>query len=331
MNNRITYLDFLKFIGISCIIIAHVKPTAIVFTIRNFDVVLMVIISSLLAHNSYEKYVQTGSWVNYITSRVKRLVIPTWIFMILYFIKCALLSGYFMEKEVYINSFLLTRYGIGYVWIILIYIYSAIMIPICYKVKNINIGTISAIIMLYVVYEVLYFYQIGIEYKFIETILYYFVPYGIVTFIGYNYYLLCKKHRFIIITTCMCLFVTMGLYYYNKLGSIQNIQISKYPPRIYYLSYGIAVSFILLEIFRSLDLKIYTNRIVCFVSKHSLWIYLWHILAIDIYNKFLFSSVWYIKFIGVYLIAITIVIIINIFLDKTKLDSKIKGLRYLRG
>lgn len=46
------YIDFLKLVGLFCIILAHVGPPAVVMQLRNFDVPLMVILSGMLAANS---------------------------------------------------------------------------------------------------------------------------------------------------------------------------------------------------------------------------------------------------------------------------------------
>ena len=56
MNNRIEYIDFLKFIGLTGIIIAHVGSPNWIMMLRSFDVPLMVIISSFLASYSIKKY-----------------------------------------------------------------------------------------------------------------------------------------------------------------------------------------------------------------------------------------------------------------------------------
>ena len=47
-DKRIPYLDFLKVIALIGIVIAHVSPPGPIFMLRNFDVVLMVVISSIL-------------------------------------------------------------------------------------------------------------------------------------------------------------------------------------------------------------------------------------------------------------------------------------------
>ena len=114
---RISYIDFLKTIGLICIILAHLKTPSWILILRSFDVQLMVILSGLLANQS--------SIVNsytYIFKRIKRLVIPTYIFLTVWFI-CLSLLGKIYNYKYYLASYALSRYGIGYVWIILIYLY----------------------------------------------------------------------------------------------------------------------------------------------------------------------------------------------------------------
>ena len=52
MRKSYPYIDFLKLLGLFCIILAHVNPPAIIMQIRNFDVPLMVILSGFLASKS---------------------------------------------------------------------------------------------------------------------------------------------------------------------------------------------------------------------------------------------------------------------------------------
>lgn len=331
MEKRIDYIDFIKVIGLSCIIVAHVEPTGLVYMLRQFDVVLMVLVSSILAQLSYEKYVKYNiSSYKYYIRRLKRLVIPTWIFLFIYFSKCIILSGSFQDISVYINSFLLTRYGIGYVWVILIYVYSSLWIPLIYKLRTYKF-TIVIVAVLYLLYEVCLYFKVGTDIPFIETTFYYIIPYGLITYIGYNYYSYSKKTRYFTISASLFLVIIIGIYYLNKFGMVQDVGRAKYPPRLYYIGYGVGVSFFILEFCRNINLKIYGCRFVKFIAKHSLWIYLWHILALDIYRKFQLPEVWYLKFWGVYIIAIVIVLVVNLFLDKTGIDEKIKIIGYFRG
>ena len=57
-ERRIGYVDFLKFIGLTGIILAHVGSPSWLMMLRSFDVPLMVILSSMLGKKSFEKYLR---------------------------------------------------------------------------------------------------------------------------------------------------------------------------------------------------------------------------------------------------------------------------------
>ena len=82
MNERKKYLDIMKFIGVCCLFLAHVQGPFILEEIRGFDVTMMVFISGLLSISSMDKI---ASKKDYIVKRIKRLVIPTWIFLIVFY------------------------------------------------------------------------------------------------------------------------------------------------------------------------------------------------------------------------------------------------------
>ena len=154
-------MDFLKSIGLICVIIAHVNPPPFIMMLRGFDVPLMIILSALLAERSYNKRLVAGSSIKtYYVSRFMRLVTPTWIFLALFFVAYAIMSGKFESIEYYLYSFGLTRYGIGYVWIILIYLYCAILVPLFDKISFTPLNSII-IIICYILYEICFYYSIG--------------------------------------------------------------------------------------------------------------------------------------------------------------------------
>lgn len=99
----------------------------------------------------------------------------------------------FSTRINYIASFCLTRYGIAYVWIILIYIYCAILTPLYSRIK-ISKKTVFGLAVIYIIYELAYELRIGVENKLIYTTFYYIVPYGILAFIGY-YFCYVKRER----------------------------------------------------------------------------------------------------------------------------------------
>ena len=326
-EKRLNYIDFLKFIGLTGIIIAHVESPNWVIMIRNFDVPLMLLLSSILAAKSIKKY---NSTMSYWISRIKRLVIPTWIFLTIYFIFKAIITKRTMSIEYYLLSFLLTRYGIKYVWIILIYLYSALLIPLFKKIKFSSKNNII-ILIIYLLYEILYYFQIGTNNRIIDTTFYYIIPYGLLTYIGYNFENISNKRKKIYTISSFIIFTSLAIYYYVTTNSFQSVQIAKYPPRIYYLSYGIFCSLTLTLYCTKHNLKLFSNKLIVFISKHSMWIYLWHILALDIYKFFHMPEKWYIKFFVVYFISIVIVLLVNKALDIIEKKHKFNYFKYLRG
>ena len=120
MESGIIFIDYLKVIGLFCIILAHVCTNPLIFQIRNFDVPLMVIISGFLAIDSYKRSVKNNnSLLSYYSKRIKRLVIPTWIFLTFYFFIIYIVGGgvnFPYDLKTVFGSYLLLD-GIGYVWI----------------------------------------------------------------------------------------------------------------------------------------------------------------------------------------------------------------------
>lgn len=330
---RIRYLDFLKTIGLMGIILAHVSPPAIIMMARDFDVPLMVIISAILAQKSYNKRIQSGMSIKtYYISRFKRLVFPTWIFLTIYFVICAICNETHESVEYYLYSFGLTRYGIGYVWIILIYLYCAALIPLFNKMPF-NVKNVVIIIICYFAYEIMFYYNIGTQSRFILSTLYYIVPYGTITFIGFHFNSMKTYTKKIIALTSGIIFILLMAYYWVSRGIPQLVSIVKYPPRMYYLSYGVFCSFVLLLLCEKNTNcnKIFEHSIIKFISSHSMWIYLWHILAIKVYETLRLPSIWVVKFIFVFISAIMIVFIENTILDIICKRSDISFIKYLRG
>lgn len=325
---RIKYIDFLKFVGLTGIIIAHCGSPNLLVMLLSFDVPLMVILSSLLGEGSFKKYKNNELSVGkYFISRVKRLVIPTWIFLTLYFFISILITGKFQSIDYYIYSYFLTRYGFGYVWIFLIYLYSSLLIPLFDKI-NLSLKGVIIVVGLYILYEFMYWFQIGTNSIVINTTLFQIIPYGVLTYLGYNYQKMKRKTKIIISILSLLTFIILFFTYWYVNGQFLLVQAVKYPPRIYYLSYGVGLSFTLLLICEKYKLKIYENPLIRYVSIHSMWIYLWHILVLRFFG---FLENWYIKLLIVYITTLLIVYFVNKILDLLEKNKKIHIFKYLRG
>ncbi|WP_406535142.1 acyltransferase family protein [Methanobrevibacter sp.] len=334
-NNRVVFIDYLKVIGLLCIILAHVCTDQNILQIRNFDVPLMILISGYLAVDSLKRCLKKDRpFLNYYWKRITRLLFPTWAFLIIFFAAMSFfpINGMYPYSTDYIiNSFLLLD-GMKYVWIIRIFLICAFITPVIYYFDKIENDYLQFLILLviYILYEIAIFLQIDQLNIIFEFILAYVIPYGIIYLLGMittktSY----KTDRNISLIFLATLIIT-GYVLYTTTGIVQFTQIMKYPPRIYYISYALFVSFLLFSVFKKANLK--SNRFISFCSKSSLWIYLWHALFITILQLTFGELDWILTFIIVLICSICVTFIQNKlldFLEKKKINKKI--LKIFRG
>jgi len=294
--------DILKSLGIFSIILAHTINTNILFEIRDFDVPLMVIVSgSLFYCSSYKK---NYSFLSYLYKRIPRLIAPVWLFLSFYFISiyfaCYLLSKNYPFRLIkhIIGSFLLLE-GIGYVWIIRVFILMAIVSTLIlnlYKYCRRKNYFFVVLLVIYVCYEVLLetFTEVHLENIPLLSILmrdyvFYAIPYGCLFALGICLPTMNRKSISVVAGVFLTVFLMIAGYLYYTQGVIPLPQSFKYPPRLYYVSYGIFMSMLMftgVDIFcKKYNLNNQENPIIkfiVFISTSTLWIYLWHILFLSI-------------------------------------------------
>lgn len=328
-SKRIGYIDFLKTVGLLLLILAHVDAPSFLLQFRCFDVPLMVILSGILAKKSYKRYQvrkTNNKFLGYLWKRIVRLLIPTYIFLTLFFLIMFILGSHYTIWDI-VYSYLLQsgNRGIGYVWIILVYLLCAIMVPYLYRIKITSPWVIISLIFIYGIYELLIHYQIGMDNLFFYSVFYFAIPYGILTLIGLNYNELNQKQRFVIfLISALAFFMIMGFYIFKD-RAIKNIALFKYPPRIYFLSYGLFMSMLLIHIMSKKNHKIYNNIIVRQVSKSTLWIYLWHIFFINIFDRLGLFETWWTRFIMLVVLSCGLTIVQNAILDLLVKKKKYKS------
>lgn len=328
---RLDYIDFLKCVGLICIMTAHVNCPFPIFFLRNFDVQLMVIISAMLVGLSYDR--RDPRTLREIAAfegkRILRLALPAWIFLVgaLLLQACA---GNVYAADYYLQSFLFTSYGMNYVWIILIYIFSALLIPLFAKLPN-NVYTPLVILAVYAVYEVLFALGIGAESRWMMTTVYQIIPYGVLSYIGYQYPKMKRKTKAGITLAALLIFAGCAFVYWISAGSFVSTQEAKYPARIYYLSYGVFVSMLLLSLCAKFPIKrMYHNPFVSFVSKHSLWIYLWHILWLWISKRIIPERLWFVELPFLFFLSVLSVYVQNLLISLIEKKKTVPFFKYLK-
>lgn len=281
-DNRI---DILRFIGLAMIIFAHTNPPALLFQIRNFDVPLMILVSGMSFSLSYKP---VESFQYYVWKRFKRLVFPVWLFLTIYFLGLYAIFPNDSQLQAYkiLTSFLLID-GIGYVWIIRVFLLVALVSPfISYFSKNIKLDLNYFLILFFAfaLYEVLLYLsfpyiQKGVG-RALSLIAYYIVPYSLVFAMGLRMPSLEPRKLYSLAFISFFIFMVMGTILFLKYGRVIVTQQLKYPPSLYYFSYAIFVSTLLWlcsSHMESLINKLFLKKLVLFIAQNSIWIYLWHI------------------------------------------------------
>jgi hypothetical protein len=286
--SRDSRVDFLKTIGLFCIFLAHANPPGFVFQVRNFDVVLLVFLSGVLSSNVLVNNFEDVKryWVH----RLFRLLIPTWIFLLFFTSAQAVLAlvrwGECPKLMTIARYFLLDG---SYIWIIRVFLLTAFITPLVLLIKRklrpfpVALLTIAV----YSAYESSFFLNLEFSFPVMryiqDKLVGYLIPYGLVTVIGIYSQGLSRRRIFILSSVFFLVFVGFAFLSWRLSGSPVSVQHFKYPPRLYFLSYGLAVSLFLYGASGFLENRMGNRWAVLFssVAKNSLWLYFWQTLLLD--------------------------------------------------
>lgn len=286
-NSRMLGVDVLKTVALLCIVIAHAKPPIIISEPRNFDVTLMVILSGILLGNAGA--VTLRDFPSYVLKRLSRIVPPVWVFLTTLFMGSALLSAIGLLKFPFslrqiVGSYALGE-GIGFVWILRIFLLMALTAPLWSYLNNRIRPTplLLAVVLVGTVITTLAHSlapsSLGANIAhYVDVTLLSVIPFGLAMTMGMRLAIANGLQRLVIGLTCLSLYGLVGIASYAFSETWPLTQEAKYPPQILYIAYGIGVSGILLACEGYLtSLFIPLRRLVTAISANSLWLYLWHI------------------------------------------------------
>lgn len=320
MNKRDTSLDIMRFLGVLIIMIAHSEPPEWVFQLRNFGSPLLVIASALTSATIFKyKSIDIQSFYK---KRLSKLVFPAWIFLTFYFaavyIFCMLVDKpFFYSKHTLLSSYFFTD-GIGYVWILKIYITLALITPFALKIAKSN-QTNSAyfypIILAYGGYEFLVFWG-RIYFPELSAAALPVIAYSLLFMYGLKMNKLTMKQLLSVSFVSLAIFLSFVAYNFYSTGEFVQTQEYKYPPSLYYLSYSLFWINIVYILCKKVLHNWIPNAFSEWFSSNSLWVYLWHIMAIFIWNKILSDSVHFdfeslVKFVFILSFGVTATLLQN--------------------
>ena len=235
---------------------------------------------------------------DYIVKRFRRLILPVWIFLIIYFLIATVLRNVlpvfdFNIEDLFYSFILQTGIpeygGIGYVWIFRVYFFMALISPVlkavsekCTSKSYTSKSYILILIGLVLINEIVGLLcqtvcavPIG---EVFSQVVPYLTGYAVALFIGIVVDKMSKGQRIIITLLFGSVFVAHMLVFGFELTQTQ-----KYPPRLYYLSYAVMASMVCYACANIKRLQpIVRSKIIMWLSQNSFWLYLWHIIPLKV-------------------------------------------------
>ena len=277
-EHRDTVIDLLRILGIAMVMLAHCYMPEHISEIREFDVITLVFVSGwsfglsrfVLSKETYPAYVR---------KRIRRLVLPVWGFLAVFYAVFMLFFGMrFTPVQILLSALFLSG-GIGFVWVYRIFFINALITPFFKKAMQEHGKLITAVVLFAALClnEVFYVFVLkgraSIIARGLVYLVTYTVSYGVTALYGMLETRFEKKE--ILLTGVLFLLVYLIMRFMLGYGLLQD---AKYPPQLYYVSYGLACTNLLYVLFSYIPLQGKVREAVIWLSTHAMDLYLWHIV-----------------------------------------------------
>lgn len=290
IKERDNSIDILRAFSMILIVLAHVNAPYVITQLRSFDVPLIVMVSGLCYTGCKNGYGQ------YVIKRFKRIYLPVFKFLLVFLgpFMALKLFGFNIPwdwDQIFGSFLLLDNPSIGFVWIMRVFLLMALISPVIHLIVNrLKLGgVIIFIALLLILNEILYYFYMPLNFCFdflTHEILMYIIGYLPLLILGL--YFRQKTINISRIALLCGIFICVWVSYSIYIGDLDISKSYKYPPRSWYVLYGMAISIILFYFRKMFSmLPILINRFLSFVSINSMWVYLWHIPFVYALNHIL--------------------------------------------
>ncbi|HZE86858.1 MAG TPA: acyltransferase [Methylomirabilota bacterium] len=234
---------------------------------------------------------------SYLKKRFLRLLIPYYIFLFFYLV-CLL---FLTPKVLTINYILQSIFLIGGVdinWLVLLFLYLAVLMPLFTRyIQKSSLLFWTFFILSFASTCVLLFYSPTISYKWIM-----WLPWSVMLYITVFFIKFEQKKKVLFAFLCLSLLIFIFTYFLQTSLHHSIILINnKYPPNLFYLSFGISVLTALTPFVRPIMQNKMIVYIFNFFSLFSYQIYFIHYLILTVLSAFIkqLHLTWFTFFLSV--------------------------------
>ena len=292
-HTRNVTIDILRIIGLFLVIAAHCEFPEWFYELREFDVVTLVAVSGMSFYTSSGR--SNESYGSYVKKRFLRLVLPVWEFLVLFFVFFRLLGRSFTTGQM-LESFALLSGGILFIWVYRIFFINALLNPLLKKLAEkydfivccgILIGGLLANQLLY---QFVSSFLPDAAGKLFDYIVIYTLGYALISWAGMLWEKEGKRERIILLVIAAAALVlsivARGFRPFSEF---------KYPPQLYYISYGLLVTFGLYLLLSKIQIPASARQSITWLSVNTMRIYMWHIFLyylLDTVSPDLMKNPW---------------------------------------
>lgn len=284
-SQRNIVIDLLRGLAIVIMVILHVAayylniPSIRIIWDYTHFVVPLIIFCSVYVPFTSDKRVNK----NYIIHRLKRLLIPYWVYVIVLYFTNSLIGSHKPTLTAFIQGFLLLDFtSRDFNWLVLLFIYLMILVPIVKwstqkRFMMFILTAVSSIVSI-----LLIFYPAVIPYRLVMWIPYLF-------YLIIIYYSFRQKYKIyipVILTTSFILYILLNLVLQHIGHPITLIE-NEYPPNIYFLAYGTFWTFLFFLLVTQSHHYIPSvmKKLLSYLSRNSYSFYFVHIFILYGLNK----------------------------------------------
>ena len=285
MHQRNETLDLLRGLGIIIMVFTHAlayylkdKFVFFLWDWSHFVVVTFVFVSAYLFFKKNEGV--TGNFFTYFKKRILRLLVPYYIFLAFMFGSFLIFEPKNISLPFIWQNLTLTG-GIDLNWLTILFIYFTFINPLLlflWQKRTCFFVYAAAALAAGIVFL---FYYPNAQYKLVM-----WLPWSLIAIFAFYFVKNEDKKYFFILTAVVSLLTFINLYVFLQ-GQKHTVvlQYNKYPPNIYYLSYGITCLTVLYYVFSKITIWEPVKKFIFFYSQYSYEIFFSHWWVLYIISK----------------------------------------------
>lgn len=311
---RLDFIDDIRGISIFATVLIHTnvyflhnKIAYNLIELTQFAVVAFIFCSSYLYYLK-DKVESLPLFWQHFFKRLRRLFIPYYIFLAVYFLFTFLKEPHKLTPNYIFQNLTLTG-GIDFNWLVLLFIQLAILMPFFSFLRRRYVGVLYLYILVGIVSSIVFLKYT--PHPLYRTIMW--LPWSLVVI--YTMYFEKIRMNSVLFWGLTASFFIIFLFTQQfvlvPLGHSLRMYDNKYPPNIYHLSYCLAGLNILYFLSQK-GLFVFVRRFIHFLSRYSYEIYFLHILVIYVVTVFFhFKFTWVTFFLTIMLLTSGIQWVLN--------------------